>query len=704
MAEDADSAIGVTLRPGAYILGRFQLERLLGRGGMAVVWLAQDSILEEPVALKFLPEVVVRDAHALALLSGEVKQARRLSHPNILRVHDLVMEEGIAAISMKWVDGPTLSEMRASRENGILETGDLEPWVSQMASALDYAHREAKLVHRDLKPSNFMVDSAGRIYITDFAIARSLADTTTRLSNQEQSGTLVYMSPQQLMGRNDPTNDIYSLGATFFDLLTGMPPFWTGNVTEQILKVEPPSVAERRKEFGLSGKPVSPAWERAIAACLAKEPENRPQTGAELVCILKGGPSPQRKTTPPVAPAPASTPEVSLSAAASSKRPDGQARPGSEDIDGSGVGRKAVAGRGPRRPAPRPVPVPPPPVEASASLPVSVKQRKDRKPAGFPWLHVAAAASLTVILLGAGWYSIRSSRPPAAPPVVDPHPAAEETELPDEVLPVAPQPELTDETERLREPLAVPFAVGREMTLNWIGPGAFERRDLSLAAPGPPMVVSLTRGFWMARHEVTQAQYEEIMQQDPSHFQGLGPDAPVERVDWFAAVEFCGRLTERERDAGRLPEGYFFTLPTEAQWEYACRAGTQTAFAFGDQLGARAANFNGNFPYGRAPRGEFRQQPLPVGSFAPNAFGLFDMHGNVREWCLDWYGRYPEENLEDPRGPLTGDRRVVRGGSWFDSARFCRSGHRLHQEPYFRSDTLGFRVVLVREEAGECRN
>jgi formylglycine-generating enzyme required for sulfatase activity len=161
-----------------------------------------------------------------------------------------------------------------------------------------------------------------------------------------------------------------------------------------------------------------------------------------------------------------------------------------------------------------------------------------------------------------------------------------------------------------------------------------------------------------------------------------GDDRPVEKVSWDDAMEYCRKLTERERAAGRLPEGYGYTLPTEAQWEYACRAGTTGDYAGNlDEMGWYVRN-SGN-------------QPHPVGQKQANAWGLYDMHGNVWEWCSDWYGNYPSGSVTDPKGAASGSLRVYRGGSWIGVASGCRSAHRLGNGAGVRNGDLGFRLAFV---------
>jgi len=235
-------------------------------------------------------------------------------------------------------------------------------------------------------------------------------------------------------------------------------------------------------------------------------------------------------------------------------------------------------------------------------------------------------------------------------------------------------------------------------SFTWIPPGTFmmgsptsePNRDIE----EDQHTVSIRRGFWMGKHLVTQQEYLAVMGSNPSTFSG-DLQRPVERVSWFDATNYCGKLTLQEQLAGRLPPGYEYRLPTEAQWEYACRAGTTTATTFGDSLSSSQANFYGKYPYNGGATGPYLGQTTKVGSYTPNGWGLYDMHGNAWEWCSDWYGSYPTGSVTDPTGPVSGSLRVIRGGCWFSLGRDCRSADRNWSEPGIRANSVGFRVVVV---------
>ncbi len=227
------------------------------------------------------------------------------------------------------------------------------------------------------------------------------------------------------------------------------------------------------------------------------------------------------------------------------------------------------------------------------------------------------------------------------------------------------------------------------MKFAWIPPGTFLMGSpANEPERGPAETqheVTLTKGFHLGIHQVTQAQWLAETGANPSHFNG-GSNLPVENVSWEDCAAFCAALGKKD--------GKRFRLPTEAEWEYACRAGTMTPFHFGDTISTNQANYDGNYTYGNGKKGVYRWKTTPVGSFPANAWGLFDMHGNVLEWCADWCGPYPERELKDPQGLIGGDRRVCRGGSWRVNPRDCRSAYRRGYAPVSRNGILGCRVAL----------
>jgi serine/threonine protein kinase len=301
-----DRPVAGGLSAGRKVFGRYVLETKLGTGGMGVVWRVRDEELGDLVALKFLPEMVARDDAAVDELKEETRHARRLTHPNIVRVYQFERDALMAAVSMEFVAGITLSKLRLGQPQKVLTPDQLAPLVAQLCTALQYAHGEANVVHRDLKPANLLITPEGRLKVADFGVARSLSDTHTRLTghNAGGSGTLLYMSPQQLLGgRARATDDIYALGATLYEVLTGRPPFFTGDIVTQVQTVTPPTLAERRSELGIAGEPVPAAWEETVALCLAKDPARRPQAASEVARRL-GVPRPGTEGTASAGPAP----------------------------------------------------------------------------------------------------------------------------------------------------------------------------------------------------------------------------------------------------------------------------------------------------------------------------------------------------------------------------------------------------------------
>jgi formylglycine-generating enzyme required for sulfatase activity len=267
-----------------------------------------------------------------------------------------------------------------------------------------------------------------------------------------------------------------------------------------------------------------------------------------------------------------------------------------------------------------------------------------------------------------------------------------------EVVTVNPQGQILDRQQASAPYQTVDLGKGVTLEMVLIPGGSFMMGSLDSEAgqsgdEGPRHQVTLPE-FRMGKYPVTQAQYQAIMGNNPAKFKG--DNRPVEQVSWNDAMEFCDRLSKKL--------GQPYTLPSEAQWEYACRAGTTTPFHFGETITTDLANYDGNDTYGAGPKGIYRQETTDVGSFPPNGFGLYDMHGNVWEWCLDHYHDSYEGVPADgsvwvsDENKLLGlfSQRVCRGGSWFNNPRICRCAYRLFNHyPVNRLNYLGFRVVSV---------
>jgi len=215
------------------------------------------------------------------------------------------------------------------------------------------------------------------------------------------------------------------------------------------------------------------------------------------------------------------------------------------------------------------------------------------------------------------------------------------------------------------------FVMGSPQKEEWHRPDEIQHR------------VTLTKGFYLGTTEVTQGQWKALMDKNPSYF--TGDALPVETVTWQEAIEFCRRLSQKEGKPCRLP--------TEAEWEYACRAGTTTAFSTGATISVSQANYDGNSTYAGGKKGAFREATIEVGTLPPNPWGLYEMHGNVWEWCADWYAEYSNRDARDPTGPATGQRRVARGGCWINFPAVCRSANRGQMPPVSWNFHTGFRVA-----------
>ncbi|MFZ1220892.1 MAG: SUMF1/EgtB/PvdO family nonheme iron enzyme, partial [Chthoniobacterales bacterium] len=637
--------LGQTIRgfaPGQKILNRYTLGRILGRGGMGVVWLAHDNDLEREVALKFLPELIVHDRGVLDDLKRETRRSLALTHHHIVRIYDFAQGPECACISMEYVDGSTLSSLRVDQPHKVFEVITLAPLLEQVCAALQYAHVQARIVHRDLKPSNLMVNAKGEAKVADFGIARSLTDSVSMLTRGRggTSGTLVYMSPQQLDGEHvSELDDIYSLGATIYELLTSKPPFFSGQIDRLVREKIPPPIAVRRADLEVPSKvPIPAHWEETIAACLAKDPAARPQSAQELKERLL---SPQR-------PAVVASPTVATPTSA------------------------------PRTPP------------ASPAKVSRVRRRSGLLIGGIAGIAVTAVA----VFLFIKWLSSREEPTATQPPVT----VATRIVAYSPPQAATPSPVANEKRKSEEEAALVPAAEAKKKKeVSSIADASKERPwENSVGMRFVPVSgTAVLFSIWHTRVREYEIFINETGRsfEKPSFVQN--PLDPVANVSWDDSKAFCSWLTARDQAYGRITGQQEYRLPTDAEWS---AAAGNTKYPWGNEWPPPKDAGN----YGTSLAVDTYVFTSPVGTFAPNVAGLYDMGGNVWQWCEDWYrkemndpevlDRYPDLK-DDGRGHT---QRVVRGASWFVSQPFyILSSTRISGgSPSYRNSNNGFRCVL----------
>jgi formylglycine-generating enzyme required for sulfatase activity len=631
------------LEAGRTPLTGYTLVRLLGRGGFGEVWEAS-APGGFHVALKFL-RLETREA---GVEERSLEVIRNIRHPHLLDVQFATRVDDCLVIAMPLCGHSLMHRLRDSPQG--LPRGELLGYMAELARAVDYLNEpqhpgaDGALVgvqHRDIKPHNvFVVGNSVRL--ADFGLAKIVAGTS---GSHTGSMSVHYVAPEVIEGRVSRNSDQYSLAVTYCELRTGRLPF-EGETAAQLI------YAHMQKEPDLSRLPE--AERPVVARALAKRPEERWPSCREFVRALAGAArgtqaSALAKETPAGKPAALNMtlPETMIPPPLRPTVVEEKAEVGSSSPSGD-------AGRG----------------HVQAVL------------AG-----VALSCVLLVAVFVAYRLGMRSSADTAAgsaPPAVAATPAPRLSE------PV-PTPARTADLPKLQPPSPpqeITSTIG--MRLVRIPAGEFlmgspdSDRD-TFSDEKPQHRVRITRPFYLGMYEVTQGQYRAVTGANPSHFRE-SDDLPVEQVSWEDGVAFCTALTDRERS---LLDGAIYRLPTEAEWEYTCRAGSTTRYSFGDNVGRL-----GEFAWYGSNSGK---RTHAVGQKRANAWGLFDMHGNVSEWCQDGYaaGYYKELPGADPAGPSLGVGRVYRSGSWDGNPQGCRSAYRNRGAPGDRDRHLGFRVARV---------
>ncbi len=292
------------LKPGR-LFACFELLRELEIGDTGTAWLAQNYDVKrqaDQVTLKFLPEFIVRNKTALEDLTDQIRRRIPLHHPNIQRAYDLVESKGKVAVQLEYLDGQSLTNLRSTKPNQVFEVRDLEKWTGELCGALEYAHQEAGLMDIDIAPGNLIINPAGNLKLRNVGITNCIGDSMSQLIARDEPGKkLPDKSPQPAAGEKPAVaDDLYSLGALLYELLTSKPPFGSGAMGARVGEKLPLSMNQRRAELGIAGEVIPEIWEETVAACLAKDPYRRPRTAGEVEKRLKNTSNPIPNPPPPV--------------------------------------------------------------------------------------------------------------------------------------------------------------------------------------------------------------------------------------------------------------------------------------------------------------------------------------------------------------------------------------------------------------------
>jgi formylglycine-generating enzyme required for sulfatase activity/tRNA A-37 threonylcarbamoyl transferase component Bud32 len=633
---------------------------------VALGWLTGRSI-NQPVVIKTLNQKQQNQAD-FALQQekffNEAMTLKGLSHPHIVQVYELIQENGLWGIVMEYIAGQELAAHILDR--GALTEPEALGYIEQVGQALIYVH-EKGLLHRDIKPHNIMLRPGGKeAVLIDFGLARGFIDGQTL--SMTNSHTPAYAPVEQFdrQGRFGPYTDVYALAATLYHSLTGEAPFlpakgrWEAQQQGQSIdhflwgKI-PKEVSERTKQGIIEGMEVLPG--------------DRPQTMAQFLALLPEQPENEE---------PQLTEEL-------------QSR--SNPIPSSfSIASSATVTEQPETPRP--------------PTPVGTKTRRNF----LRWLGFGGMSAIGVIALSQLNKNSSGSLPSEsilALPQTTNSPKLTKAQFTS--IKLNERGQSTDKPISTAEVFSEDLGGGIGLTMVKIPAGEFmmgqsteEKQQIikqygedfyrKYASDETPQHVVKVPQFYLGQNLVTQEQWETVIGNNPSSFKS-DSKLPVDSVSWLDAMEFCQKLSKKT--------GRPYQLPSEAKWEYACRSGTKTPFAFGETITPEVVNYHGSYPYGGAVKGEFRNKTTPVGIFPPNLYGLYDMHRNLWEWCLDEYISSYREASDDSnaRGDISSrdgnKERSLRGGAWNLYPFYSRSANR---EPYKASNhnkNFSLRVALV---------
>jgi len=718
---------------------RYRIVRQLGQGGMGAIYVAEDNkrfgklvaLKEILLDLDKIPDEKQRKIIRRAF-EREAKLLTQLENDAFPQVIEYFLDTNRQFLVMELIHGEDLGEMLDKSRNPFAPK-DVLKWTDQLLDALDYLHTlPSPIVHRDIKPQNIKLTAKGKIKLLDFGIAKG-EDAQPNLTTINQTfigATLNYSPIEQLfrvidqnyrefilekftvkaemvLNQNpDARSDLYALGATVYHLLTAQLPIdalkralavWAGKPDPLINPQElNPQIQAGISEWLLKtmaiecGDRFASAIEMQKALQEISANEKRREQEAKKQEWLKEKEEERRnepqkqnfhqqKTLPAIADSnevAETQPSLTQPSAAQSVASENTTIEDSINAQSfSESAHREVSADFTAPPNINGISEP----EEETLLEVTAKEKPfvstvaPKKKA--VWiLPVAVIAIFLFGIAGMGmWIMLR-----------DPNNTT--TNIAQETPKTSPVSTPSGDGKEFKNSIGMEFVRIPSGTFMMGSP--INEKDRSLDE-GPQHRVTISRDFYMGKYEVTQGQWKEVMGNNPSGFSDCGNDCPVENVSWDDAQEFIKKL-----NAGG--EG-IYRLPSEAEWEYAARAGTTTPFGIGNgnNLSSNEANFNGNFPYGNAAKGKYLEKTISVGRYSSNAWGLYDMHGNVWEWVQDWYSKdyYAGSPAVSPTGPSVAARRVTRGGGWFENGNNLRSAFRESYTPSNRLNGLGFRLI-----------
>jgi len=624
-------------------IGQYIVQEKLGAGGMGQVYKAYKPETDELVAIKVVLFQGKVDENSIKRFQREVKATEKLIHPNIITVLDSNCINGKLFMVMELLDGKDLFEL--INDNGKLQVNEAVAYIIQAAKALEFAHTNG-VIHRDVKPANLIADSKGFLKLVDMGLAKFRAMDNEQIvsmltTNNVIMGSADFMSPEQTVSTKDvdARTDIYSLGATFYFLLTAQVMYPQKTALSKLLshrQAPIPLMKALRND-------IPQKLDAIYIKMVAKKVEDRYQSMVELILDLEAW----KKETPslnPLIEAPALNPfQVN----------------GINFLDLDDLSKEIKKN---------------PEVKPIASNGVFANKKMTLF---YPWIFVGVCLLFMIL-----W--IKKSADEKVDSLISKPYDLNKTSAVQEVFLDLPfdnhQAQIAQQDLARTLGLVVENKVnlgqGVNLEMILIPSGEFvmgsPRSEPGHKDDETQHLVVISVPFFIGKYEVLQEQWEAVMGNNPC--QTKGSKLPVTNISWFDCQSFIEKLNAKTDGNYRLP--------TEAEWEFACRAGAKSAFSFNDKITKNDANYEN-------AKGGLK----PVGSYNPNAFGLYDMHGNVWEFCSDWYGKYPAGVAKNPIGVINGRDYVLRGGSFFADLHFLRSSARDFIAPDFRNVVIGLRLA-----------